>query len=201
MSLPLNQYVKVKDRYCISYLGPSKEYIQLLSYLRPAIEAELPGIQIYLCCRKEFLPNTERVFDLSELNKKKNEMAYIRELTCDLVNHPIEMLINESLLKLNYWHPPILKISKGNRYVFCPNGTLPTKSLTSKQVDLIKKKLGPFEISNNIEDADWVVGVENECLFKAAMLGIRTTLVPTGLGTNLYKKIFPNGEILNLWNL
>jgi hypothetical protein len=34
-------------------------------------------------------------------------------------------------------------------------------------------------------------------LFEAAGKGIRTTLFPKGLGTRLYKTMFPNGEVWN----
>ena len=201
MTLPLNQYAKFKDRYCISYSGPSKEYLHLLSYLRPAIEAELPGIQIYLCGRKECLPDTERVFEISEIEQKRNELAYIRDLKCDLIHHPVEALLKESNLNLTYWTPPIQRMSQGKYYILCPNGTLPTKTLSPKQIDALKIKIGHLEISDNIENADWVIGVESVGLFKAAMLGIKTTLIATGLGTNLYKKLFPSGEIMDLWHI
>ena len=185
--LPLTQYSKVKDRYCITYLGAANEYLLLLSYLKPAIEAELPGLQLYLCGRDETV--------------EKNEVAFIREITCDLIHHPVERLINESNLQLIYWTPPVKKVSKGNNYVLCPNGVLPTKNLTSKEIDKLISKYGNFNITNNVEGADWVIGVESVGLVKAAMLGIRTTLIPTGIGMNFYKKIFPSLEILELQHI
>ena len=197
MTLPFHQYVKVKDRYCIYYVGPCSEYLLLLSYIRPAIEAELPGIQIYLCGADHQLPEGNRIFGISELDAKRNEMAYVRELTCDLVSHPIENLLKESSLTLKHWTPPVKKSSMGNKYVICPQSMIPTKPLTNEQIEKIKKTTNA-QVDNDIEGKDWVISVENEQLFKAAMKGIRTTLVPTGLGTNLYKKLFPHGEIMNL---
>ena len=47
-----------------------------------------------------------------------------------------------------------------------------------------------------ISQAGWVIGVEGAPIFEAASRGIKTSLVPTGMGTNLYSKLFPNGEIL-----
>ena len=196
MTLPLNQYVKVKDRYCIQYIGPTKEYLLLLSYLIPAIEAELPGLQIYLCGRDEFMPFGEKSFGLSQFEQKKNEMAYCRELPCDLIHHPVEQLLIESNLTLNHWKPPIVIQPKGHNVVLCPNGVIPTKNLNPQEIDKLKMKFGNFQITENVENADWVIGVESFGFWKAAMLGIKTTLIPTGLGMALYKKLFPSGEIL-----
>lgn len=167
-----------------------------MSYLRPAIEAELPGIEIYLSGNPEFLPPGDRIIPAPVNN---DEMAFVKELTCDLRKHkhPVEELIKESFLKLNHWIVPKIKPSIGARYVLCPNGTLPTKSLTPQQVEAVKRRTNA-EISNDINGANWVIGVENEQIFQAAMQGIRTTLIPTGLGTDLYKKLFPSGEIMVL---
>ena len=193
--LPLKQYIKIKNRYCISYLGPADEYLLLLSYIRPAIEAELPGIEIYLCGRDDALPPGDRIIAISDF--KKEEMAFVKELTCDLRKHPVEELIRESALTLSHWKPPTINRSHGAKYVICPNGKFPTKSLTPQQIETAKIRTYA-EVNNNIDGANWVIGVENEQLFKAAMQGIRTTLIPTGLGTNLYKKLFPSGEIMVL---
>jgi hypothetical protein len=46
------------------------------------------------------------------------------------------------------------------------------------------------------KDAGWVIGVENEALFRAAIDGQRTSLVPTGIGTAVYQNMFPAGEVL-----
>jgi len=81
MTLPLSQYVKVKDRYCIHYVGPNDEYIDQLIHIRPAIEEDLPGIKIYICCRVglEYLKEKyERLIVESEFDK--NEVAYVRYL-------------------------------------------------------------------------------------------------------------------------
>jgi len=41
------------------------------------------------------------------------------------------------------------------------------------------------------------MGVESDLLLKALESGIETRLLPTGLGTNIYKKMFPNMKILS----
>jgi hypothetical protein len=46
--------------------------------------------------------------------------------------------------------------------------------------------------------ASAVIGVENEYLFLAAGMGKDTYLVPTGLGTELYKKMFPENKVMKI---
>ena len=169
------------------------EYLLILSYLRPAIEAELPGIQIYLHGKDELLPPGERILGESA---DLTQVAYVRKLECDFKNHPVELLLNESNIQLTYWTPPQRRFGDG--CFLCPEGIMPTKSLTSRQIELAKCQIGPVNVANNFKNAGWVVGVEGPILFQAAMLGIRTTLIPTGLGTSFYKKLFPTGEIMSL---
>jgi acyl CoA:acetate/3-ketoacid CoA transferase alpha subunit len=40
--------------------------------------------------------------------------------------------------------------------------------------------------------------VESHELFLAAASGIPTALIPTGLGTDLYRMMFPNNEVFTL---
>jgi hypothetical protein len=47
-----------------------------------------------------------------------------------------------------------------------------------------------------VDQAGWVIGVEAAPLFEAAARGIKTSLVPTGLGATIYQRMFPRGEIL-----
>jgi hypothetical protein len=71
--------------------------------------------------------------------------------------------------------------------------------LTSIQVNKAKEyaqKAG-YTLSNDPFNAGWVIGVENYPLFLAASRGLKTSLIPTGLGTDLYKTMFVRGEILS----
>jgi len=63
-----------------------------------------------------------------------------------------------------------------------------------------KARFEGFEVWINpkfeaIEQAGWVVSVEQAALYEAAARGIKTTLVPTGIGQKLYQTMFPKGEI------
>jgi len=200
MAVPFPQYSKIKNRYCIAYYGPCAEYIVQLLYLRPAIEKEFPGIEIYISCRDDcirFIDKKERIIFGSELNTRKKEVAYIRELRCDLKNHPVLQLIQESNLQLSYLEPPKIKQSDVRHCVICTNAILPTGLIHNiDQISNFVFHQGySVGLNSDISKATWVIGPENEQLFTAAIQGIRTTLIPTGLGTELYKKLFPDGEI------
>jgi len=80
---------------------------------------------------------------------------------------------------------------------------LPTKPLTNVQIDKAKSMCqaeGYFaDIDGDVTGAGWVIGVESIALFQAATQGIKTSLIPTGVGTDLYKAMFPkNGSVLDL---
>jgi len=97
MTLPLPLYAKIKDRYCVAYFGNRDEVIQKLIKARPSIEKELPGIHVYICCNNEksdLLKDVPNSFLRSELEIKRNEVVYFRELedTAD----PVAELLEES---------------------------------------------------------------------------------------------------------
>lgn len=203
MPVPLPYYAKIKDNYCVAYFGNSKEYLLQLKLLRPIMEAQLPGIKVYIACKSEaiyLLSGEERILTREDLQSKKNEFAYVRELSCDMQSHPIEEFMKESNLACG----PI-KITTpiiATTCVLLTNAILPTKTLSGKQIqaaiDYIKQKGCEPQINGSIENADWVVGVENEDLFQAAAMGKKVTLIPTGLGENLFHAMFPKAELLTL---
>ena len=69
--------------------------------IRPFIEKELPGVEIYLACSDGLLylaENQNRIIGQSKLVEMKWQFGYIRELKSDFVNHPVEKLLAESQL-------------------------------------------------------------------------------------------------------
>jgi hypothetical protein len=200
MPIPLPRYLSIKDNYCISYFGYNKEYITQISLLRPIIESTYPGLKIYICCRDDFiylLEGEERICCKS--NYEKRNFAHTKEITNNIEKHPVEALMEESEIPCG---PIILekKEKKLKKTAILTNYCFPTRPLSSKQINNIIKSIdGDFEINpftkNWYENFDSVVGIENECLYKAASLGLDTTLVPTGNGENLFIKMFPNNQI------
>ena len=202
ISIP--EYIKVKDKYCIVYFGESKEYIVQLRLLRPIIEKTFQGLQIYLACKDDYiylLKDEPRILTASQLKENKNQFAYVREIFCNLNEHPVEQLLIESDISIT----PICESSihvenvRGS-CLLLPHAHAPTRSLNSRQIsDVIlhvEKQGFSVHFNKKINDFDWILGVENESLYEAAALGKRITLVPTGFGENLFRKMFPLAEIL-----
>ena len=79
MAIPLTDYVKIKNNYCIAYLGDNQQTVDALVNNCSKLEGLYPGVHIYICIQdkliKDLLPN---LVPLSTLNKSK--FAYIREI-------------------------------------------------------------------------------------------------------------------------
>jgi hypothetical protein len=219
MSFSFPKYVKIKNNYCCCYLGNTAEYIVQLKLLRPAIEKQLPGIQMYIVCKDNLfylLEDQPRCLKESELNDFKHLFAYIRYITFEK-EHPILKFMNESQLEIPILAKPIKKTGLA---LICPEGLQPTQSF--KNIDSLKQiaiELGytPMVLGSDIhatnsiairpqnkekfkylEEAAMVIGVENEYLFLAANMNKETLLIPTGLGTELYKNMFPDNKVLKI---
>ena len=199
----LNQYVKIRNHYGLCYLGPSDEYILQLLAIRPYLEKTTNGILITLICKDDCWPllqNTERVIKISEMKKYQGNFGYVREIRSNNIDHPVEVVMTECGLE----YCPIAKpkATRTRKCVIITKGTHPTKPLIAKQIDILKNRAisQGFEVELNTDTADsgLVMGVESVGLFQAANQGIETVLVPTGIGTRLYKKLYPNNAILKL---
>ena len=169
--------------------------------MRPAIEEELEGLKLYICCKDEFQSLIGRPGIVFESEFQRTNFGYLRELVFDNTCHPVMKLIEESNLKL----PSLKRIPptvRTNKCVLVTNYLPPVASLTPLQIEHLKQKIisQGFEVSVNgsIADAGWVVGVESLKLYEAAFQGIKTSLVPTGLGTKLFQLLLPEHEILNV---
>jgi hypothetical protein len=201
--IPLPEYAKIKDKYCIAYNGYSKEYIVQLRLLRPIMEKTFPGIMVYLSCRDEhmyLLKNEERIISRNSLKENKNNFAYIREIYCNLIQHPIESFMNESDIKINTNLNKIVGIPSS--CVLLTTCVPPVKPLTSTQINKIidylsKKGLKPA-INQPIDEFDLVVGVECDQLYEAGAKNKDLILIPTGFGENLFKSMFPWAQIIKI---
>ena len=99
MATPFEKYAKVKDRYCIAYFGPYEKFIQELVSIRPFIEKELEGIEIYISCNPGFMylvENEPRIVPRDKLNR--HDFGCIREIKYDLQESPVKRLLEESNL-------------------------------------------------------------------------------------------------------
>lgn len=200
--LEFEKYAKIKDHYCICYFGPSDEYLLQLKLLKPIIESQFLGIKVFFGCRDEkiHLFDDQNVMKVSEIKVKRYDFAHINELRFDGLQHPVEQFIKNSGITdcCIVTNEPI----KTKKCVIITTGQHPTKNLQQKEVDALKKLATEdgydVEIDTNVESAGLVMGVESYLLFEAASKGIKTKLVPRGMGTNLYKRMFSDAEVLNM---
>ena len=167
------------------------------------MESTFPGIQVYLSCRDEhmyLLKGEEKIISRTDLKESKNKFAYIREIYCDLIKHPVESFMLESDIPIKTEYK--LQIKEPASCVLLTNCTPPVKTLTGNQIKQIieimqSKNLVPA-INKPVSDFDLVIGVESEELYEAGALGKQLILIPTGFGENLFKSMFPWAEILKM---
>lgn len=209
MGVSFPQYVRVKDKYCCHYLGDSPEYVALLGMLKPQIEQQLPGLELYVYCNK----NLHYLLKDVPEDFKESDYAYVRKIYNNHNKHSLLTLMEESGLDIKPVNTAVTK-SRGLCLV-CPEGIFPTKSIDPEPLVAKAKAEGYVPVVlgsdvhyslninvrpsgkeklNYVSEATWVIGVENEYLVLAAEKGIRTTFVGGGVGWALYSKLFPNME-------
>jgi hypothetical protein len=202
--IEFSKYCQIKDNFCICYFGSSYEYILQIIFLKPFIEEKYKGIKIFIGCNDHaynFFKDYKFTLSYSDLLKRKLDFAYIKELKFDGTIHPLEFFIKESEIE-NYIVCNKNNTENTSSCSIITKGNYPTISLNEKQINILKNIASQSgfvaEIDAPVENSGLVMGVESFSLFKAASLGIKTKLVPTGLGTNIYKKMFPEGEIIDV---
>ena len=80
------------------------------------MEQKFPGVVVYICCKDDYFYLVEeqpRVLRQSELKDKKNQFAYVREITCDMQSNPIEQFMSESDIDV----PIIAKNQNTSKYL------------------------------------------------------------------------------------
>lgn len=200
----LDQYSKIKDNYCICYFGYSDEYLVQMRLLRPVFESNFPGLNIYFGCKDDkshFLGNQKDILKVSDLKMRKREFAHVKELRYNGETHPLEDLLVQSgvtTFVVETSRPDVVTA----KMTILTSGNYPTVPLVKSQIERLSqmgRKSGFYvEVDSDWSDSGWVVGVESVGLFEAAAKGIRTGLVPTGVGTRLYHHMFPNGEVIKI---
>lgn len=202
MGIPLPTYAKIKDKYCIAYYGNNNDYLVQLKLLRPFMEKTFPGVQVYIAHRDntQTLRDIERTLTRSELEASRGDFAYVRELTCDMVNHPVELFMDES--KIPCGPIPTEAAPETNVCVLVTQSMLPTRSLTASETEewraMICAEGCNCIVDGDISQAQYVIGVESDKLFEAGAKGCRVSLIPTGIGENLFKRMYPKGKVLKI---
>lgn len=196
------EYAKIKDHYCICYFGYSDEYLVQIRLLKGVMEREFDGLNIYFGCKDDkthLLEGCPKILKISEIKMNRRAFAHIRELRFNGEVHPVEELLVSSGIK-NFAITTEAR-TPTTKCVIITSGNYPTKPLDQKQIQILEQtaKSEGFSpvIDGDCADAGWVIGVESIPLFEAAGRGIKTSLVPTGIGTRLYKLMFPSGDVLH----
>jgi hypothetical protein len=196
-------YAKISNNYCICYFGYSNEYLVQLRLLQPIIESKLEGLNIFLGCKNEcvdILEGCEKTLVISDLKARKRDFAHIREIRFNGKDHPIEHLMEEA--DIDHCRLSIRNAQRTTKCVICTKSHHPTKPLLKRQIQTLKRiaideGYEPM-VDTDIDNAGLVMGVECQNLFEAASRGIETRLVPTGVGTRLYKRMFQRVKVLDL---
>lgn len=198
------KYAKIKDHYCVCYFGHSDEYLVQLRLLKPIVERKYPGLQLFFGCKDDktdLLKPCENILKISELRLRRYDFAHIKELKYDNKIHPVEEFLTNTGLA-DYFVDESLEPIVTTKCVIITEGTYPTKPLEKRQIEQIKRMVADQgfqpEINTSIQNSGLVVGVESVGLFEAAGLGIATTLIPTGVGTRLYKNMFSKSSIMDI---
>lgn len=198
MTVSYNNYLSVKNKYCVGYFGVFNEFVLQLIHLLPVIEKQLPGIDLYIAGKNEISTVIQHPKLVLEKNLNKKSYAFYRELKFDNIDHPVEAFIEESGLNITVKKEIVVPVSK--KCVLITSNLPPVKSLDKSKIEKIKsfamREGFDVEENGNLDEAGWVIGVESEKLCLAAMKGIKTSLVPSGLGTSLLEKMFKNLERL-----
>lgn len=192
----LDQFVQIKDHCGICYLGRSDEYLVQLLALRPILEQKF-GMTISVIARDACpIPGVVKTSEV-----RPDQFLHVLNLTYNSDGqHPVETVLNEA--EINECQIAIGDAPRTVRCVIITQGNYPTKPLTRTQVmqlQITAEREGYEPVVNEeAENAGLVMGVESVQLFQAALAGVETRLVPTGIGTRLYRRMFPNGKILKL---
>lgn len=184
-------YAKIKNNYCLTYVGHSAEFLVQLRLLRPHIERLYTDLRLTIGCRDEMVNWVgDRHLKASELKARRHEFAFMRTLEFDGINHPVEQFLDEcDKMPLVIHSNPVPSYGIGL--------ILPGLS------DVVVRNIKKFYQEKNYRidegeyrHADFVIGKESPEFYDIAGSGVASVLVGNTLGTRLYKKMFPAGENL-----
>lgn len=192
MSIHFPHYAKIKNKYCISYPGNCYEYVLILQHFLPYLEPQYPEIEIYL-----YFKNYEKDSTISEKELTSNKI-HTYCVNYNFQEHPIEIFMKSSEVNI-----PILASVNENLNKKCfviRKNSSHAKNITENQYEKIKEIMIQNNLieSNSQEQCDWIIGIEGPEIFNAALSGKHISLVNNGLGTGLFKSMFPHIDVLNI---
>lgn len=195
----LSNYKNIYKNYCISYLGDNFIYPVILSNLRDLLEKKYENLNIYYCYNTKIYDKFKSKKNvISKTFSQENQMfGYVFDLKENFISNSIENLINFE--KFDFYFEIKKQISKKCLLVKNSiNNSLTDLEITKIKNEMCKKGYEIVEKVNNTQEIGAITGIESPELFAAAFYGIPTFLFnEKSTSINLYKKLFPNHEILN----
>lgn len=195
------QYAKIKNDCCLCYFGYSDEYLVQLRLIKPFLENTLAGLKISFCCKDDKLPLLHgcRAIPISQIKVRKQDFGHLYEIKYNGRTHPIEDLLADTGIQ-NLQLDVRPRARQTNQCLIVTTGNHPTNPLSPEHVKMLKAVAAQngYEVVIDQEAScpSLVMGVESVQLFEAAAQGIETRLVATGVGTRLYRCLFPKAEII-----
>lgn len=196
----LSNYQKIYKNYCISYFGDNFIYPIILSNLRKHFEKLHSDLNVFFCYNNiiyEKFKNKKNVINKNFIENERSFFGYVYNIKENLIESPIEDLINDEDFKFHFEKKEqntkkCLLIKKNNNNI-----------LSFLEIEKIKNKItkNGYELVDNVKNINEigaVAGLESPEIFSAAFYGIPTFLLESkSININVYKKLFPNQEILN----
>lgn len=93
----LDDYCKIKNKYCICYFGTQVEYLKQLENILPLLTRKFPGLDIYLSSKDEYVDtfrSLDKVVPLSKLSR--DDFGYVKEIRSKPGSNPVEQFLKDS---------------------------------------------------------------------------------------------------------
>lgn len=203
MSRSFTYLNSLKNNVCYSYYGLDLSYILQLDYLRPNMLEKFPKIQIFISCRPEF---NYLLNNLDYYKPPEQEYGYNWEIGTGHES-PLLKICEESGVPLQINVKK--KFLNNNLCLLCLEGTSENNIDVSKYKKIAQSEGYSVQVVGSdihqycknvdirpegkdkirlVENAGYVLGVENEFVYIGAKLGLKVGII--GNKSNTFQKMF-----------
>jgi hypothetical protein len=194
MSFSYENYLKAKDNFCFIYNGNYKEYIWQFLQLKKHAEIQFPELKLYLAVSPQNANEIQQNGIVNRDNIRNYYFLKVQEINFNFKENAIVKILENSQIEIK-----MPKINLESKKFFINNDVVPPfKKLNEIDLNKIKNKISEKLEITDLSNADTIFSVESEILYKYAFLGKKTFLIETNENSEIYKKLFPNGEIFNI---
>lgn len=200
----IENYNKIYNNYCISYLGNSFEIPIILFLIRKNLELSFPELKIFYGFNNQmadYFQKQKNIVNFDFLINHKNKFGCIYECKENFNNHPLDSVLLNINIDLKIKKIPIHKELPRNCLIVSKNDrfSINESKLNLLQNYIIKRGFNilPEDSNPNLNEIGCVAGVESPELYLGAYRGLETILVDDGFCSDIYRKIFPENIIFN----